>query len=175
MNMVIWILLIPHYLPLMYLCSSSESFSHLAHLTFVKVSLCNHEWSVVVIITTCNGSWFQRLLSFCSRVSVGNITCIMGKATWSGLPPVWTYLPTPCIYISTSWRYLPPASDIWWSSLEICSNLFTLGPTLSPTVLTSSSGLQALHILLECFLVIAESTSWLIEGMRRIWETFWQF
>ena len=30
----------------------------------------------------------------------------------------------------------PPASDIWWPSLETCSNLFTWGPPLPP-VLTS--------------------------------------
>ena len=32
------------------------------------------------------------------------------------------------------------ATDILWSSLEICSNLFTWGPTTLPLVLTSSGG-----------------------------------
>ena len=36
---------------------------------------------------------------------------------------------------------LPLATDIWWSSLEACSNLFTWGPSsLPPSVVTFSDG-----------------------------------
>ena len=41
---------------------------------------------------------------------------------------------------------LPPTTDIWWISLETCSNLFTWGPTPPPPppqpVLTSGDGHQ---------------------------------
>ena len=43
--------------------------------------------------------------------------------------------------------YPSPATDIWWSSLEIFSNLFTWGPT--HPLLTSCGA----YILLECCLV----------------------
>ena len=55
---------------------------------------------------------------------------------------------------------LPPASNIWWCSLETCSNLFIWGPTTLGV--TSGGGhrnwstygsKQAVRILLECFLV----------------------
>ena len=38
--------------------------------------------------------------------------------------------------------HLPPVTDIWWLSLETCSNLFTWWPTptQSPLVLTPSGG-----------------------------------
>ena len=60
--------------------------------------------------------------SFCPWGDIGNITCIMGIGHTVG-----TYPP-------------PPASDIWWSSLETCSILFTSGPIHPPAVLTSSGG-----------------------------------
>ena len=54
----------------------------------------------------------------------------------------------------------PPASDIWWSRLDICSNLCTWRPhCTSPQPVMASSGWlrtvgeRAVRILLECFLV----------------------
>ena len=52
--------------------------------------------------------------------------------TWIKRPPTWdmgTY-PLPLL----------PTSDIWWSSLETCSNLFTAGPPPTPMVLISGGG-----------------------------------
>ena len=51
---------------------------------------------------------------------------------------------------------LPPVSDIWWPSMETCSNLFILGSPTSVHILwwsTYSLRKQAVRILLECFLV----------------------
>ena len=71
---------------------------------------------------------------------------------------------TPWPWPSWTWDFwgpLPqpqPTSDIWWSPLGTCSNLFTSGP--SPMGLTSGGnwnrygqGKQAVHIILKCFLV----------------------
>ena len=54
----------------------------------------------------------------------------------------WPWSPLPCMGTPgpTSSRYgtwYPPASDIWWPSLEICSSLFTSG---SPSTLVLISG-----------------------------------
>ena len=51
---------------------------------------------------------------------------------------------TPDIFIRCQHTHPIPDSDIWWSSLKICSNLFNWGP-LTPK--------RAVPILLECFLV----------------------
>ena len=72
--------------------------------------------------------------------------------TWIKRPPTWdmgTY-PLPLL----------PASDIWWSSLETCSNLFTAGPP-SPTgtdiwwwplkQVRLASGLYAPTGILSCY------------------------
>ena len=52
----------------------------------------------------------------------------------------------------------PPTSNIWWPSLDICSKVFTSGPPPPPRHLmaieTHTVGKWAVHILLECFLVI---------------------
>ena len=40
--------------------------------------------------------------------------------------------------------YPYPTTDIWWSSLENCSNLFTLGPTPA-LILTHSGGHQDMY------------------------------
>ena len=71
---------------------------------------------------------------------------------------------TPWPWPSWTWDFWgplpqpPPTSDIWWSPLGTCSNLFTSGP--SPMGLTSGGnwnrygqGKQAVHIILKCFLV----------------------
>ena len=67
-----------------------------------------------------------------------------------------------------TWRPAPPLTladtdtDIWWSSLEICSNLFTWGPTPHPphwychlvgVTKTRVVGKRVVRILLECCLV----------------------
>ena len=55
----------------------------------------------------------------------------------------------------------PHANDIWWSSLDAYSNLFTRGPTLSAIVHSvadaesSAVGQRVVCVLLECFLVTA--------------------
>ena len=54
---------------------------------------------------------------------------------------------------------LLPATDIWWLTLEICSNLFAWGPpsrvTSGVVVATEARTVckRAIRILLECFLV----------------------
>ena len=55
-------------------------------------------------------------------------------ARWNTLPP-WDTLPP-------GYPMPPPATDIWWSSLETCLNLFTWGP-IPRIVLTSSCGHQS--------------------------------
>ena len=62
-----------------------------------------------------------------------------------------TQLPQTCDLLA-----LPPVSDIWWPSMETCSNLFILGSPTSVHILwwsTYSLRKQAVRILLECFLV----------------------
>ena len=44
-------------------------------------------------------------------------------------------------------RWGPSATDIWWSSLETCSNLFTWGPT--PPISTDTQCQQLKHIWLS--------------------------
>ena len=64
-------------------------------------------------------------------------------------PPPWT------------WKIYPPITDILWSSLETCSNLFTWGPTPTPiqywhlveATKRHTVGKRVVGILLECCLV----------------------
>ena len=49
--------------------------------------------------------------------------------------------------------YPSPATDIWLSSLETCSNVFTTVLTHSGSHKTRTVGKRAVRILLECFLV----------------------
>ena len=86
---------------------------------------------------------------------VGNTKCIKGKVTWYGIP--WkgqVGYPSPDIRSGG-----PPASDIWWLSLETCSNLFTWTPSPEQhlVVATEYEGCTVSRwvvcILLEWFLV----------------------
>ena len=62
----------------------------------------------------------------------------IGHTPWTYPPPD---IPTPrhTLDITTSPPGYTPCSDIWWSSLETCSNLFTWGHT-HPLGLTSIGG-----------------------------------
>ena len=62
---------------------------------------------------------------------------------WIGSLCTVTPPPIPCYNPPRheTWESLapPPAGDIWWPSLETCSNLFTWGPTPSGTGMLSCS------------------------------------
>ena len=53
------------------------------------------------------------------------------------------------------------ARDIWWPSLETCSNLFTSGAP-PPHCSTWGQSKWVVRILLECFLVITSSSGGLV-------------
>ena len=50
---------------------------------------------------------------------------------------------------------IPPANDIWWSSLENCSDLFIWGPSSRSDIWWKHIAWRKweVHVLLECFLV----------------------
>ena len=80
-----------------------------------------------------------------------------------------TYPPPHPILRDMGPRYLPPATDTWWSSLETCSNLFTWGPT--PIVLTPSGGHWNMYSWQACDTHPTEMLYcwWLVSG------SFWLF
>ena len=91
---------------------------------------------------------YHGCLSFCW--GGGKVT---SNASWNRshdrVPPASDLAPTPL------------ATDIWWSTLETCSNLFTWGPFRKGHLVVATEAhmvcKQAVCILLECFLVFGVS------------------
>ena len=87
---------------------------------------------------------------------------------WS-LPMMhWTSL-----YSSPHQTWDPPASDIWWLSLETWSHLFTWGPPNQYWHLMAEAhtvGKRAVYILLECVLVLREFEQFVVNRPWVVWR-----
>ena len=61
----------------------------------------------------------------------------------------------------------PHGTDIWWSRVETCSNLFTWDPPPSNGTEAHTVGKRAVRILLEYFLVFNEAWLYVLTGLLR--------
>ena len=89
-----------------------------------------------------------------------------GSVPSSGIPYP-SEIPYPRDTLLPSWIPYPPATEIWWWSLETCSNFFTWEPTPSCTpVLTSSGGHRGGRYASYWNAVLLELTSHVIRSER---------
>ena len=118
----------------------------------------------VILSTGGGGRWEQMVhhMHYWIGHMVGYPLSLPRHQTWRPTSPSPPPLPAPPLPPRHQIWDLPPspATDIWWSSLETCSNLFTWGPNpqrywhLVQATKTCPVGKQAVCILLQCCLVM---------------------